>query len=196
MSYSFEYIDILLLAMIAAFIFLRLRGILGRRTENDKNFINPSQNPLSKEKYENPTLKKGKQNFDDEEKKKFIVGASLAYETIITSFAKGNLNELKPLLDKKIFTDFSEAIKTRRNKNLTSETTFIGVKSANIKDVKEINNFYNVTVDFISELITCTKNNENKIISGDPNKIKIVTDTWKFSKDKRNNNPNWLLIET
>ena len=196
MSYSFEYIDILLLAMIAAFIFLRLRGILGRRTENDKNFINPSQNPLSKEKYENLKLKKGKQNFDDEEKKKFIVGASLAYETIITSFAKGNLNELKPLLDKKIFTDFSEAIKTRRNKNLTSETTFIGVKSANIKDVKEINNFYNVTVDFISELITCTKNNENKIISGDPNKIKIVTDTWKFSKDKRNNNPNWLLIET
>ena len=70
MSYSFEYIDILLLAMIAAFIFLRLRGILGRRTENDKNFINPSQNPLSKEKYENLKLKKGKQNFDDEEKKK------------------------------------------------------------------------------------------------------------------------------
>ena len=196
MSYTFEYIDILLLAMIAAFNFLRLRGILGKRTENDENFSKPTQDSSNKKKYENPILKKDRENFDDDEKKKFIVGAKLAYETIITSFAKENLNDLKPLLDKKVFTDFSEAIKIKKSKNLTSQTTFIGVKSANIKEVKEINNFYNVTVDFISELITYTKNNEDKIISGDPNKIKTVADTWKFSKDKRNNNPNWLLIET
>ena len=72
----------------------------------------------------------------------------------------------------------------------------IGIKSVKIKDFTDVNSIYNVTVDFISEIITCTKNIDNKVVTGDPDKIKIVTDTWKFSKDKRSNSPNWLLIET
>ena len=193
MNYSFEYIDIILLAMIAGFIFLRLRGILGRRTGNEENFAGQMNEKFTK----NPNfVKKNSDNFDEASKAQFIKGAEAAYEMIITSFSKGDLKKLKSLLDKKIYSEFSLAIKERNNNKIKSETTFIGIKSAKIKEFSEVNNIYNVTVDFISEIITCTKNEENQIIAGNPDKIKIVSDTWKFSKDKRNNNPNWLLVET
>ena len=195
MNYSFEYIDIILLAMIVGFIFLRLRGILGRRNDNEQNFINKYGENIVKE--ENGTnFQKDSNKFDDEAKEQFIKGAKIAYETIIVSFANGNLKDLKPLLDKKIFIEFSEAINERKSKKLKSETTFIGIKSAKIKNFSEINSIYHVTVDFISELITCTKNPENEVIDGNPDKIKIVSDTWKFIKDKKNKNPNWFLAET
>jgi len=191
MNYSFEYIDIILLAMIAGFIFLRLRGILGRRTGNDKNFTN--QFDFIKDPKDKKVKSKG---FDDAAKEQFIKGAKLAYETIIMSFGKGDLRQLKPLLNKKVYNEFSAAIEDRKINKLKSETTFIGIKSAKIKDFTDVNSIYNVTVDFISEIITCTKNIDNKIVAGDPDKIKVVTDTWKFAKDKRSNNPNWLLVET
>ena len=74
--------------------------------------------------------------------------------------------------------------------------TFIGVNSAEIKNHKKNNGFLEVTVDFTSEIISSVKDKNNKIISGDPQKVKKVYDTWKFSKDIRSKNPNWLLIET
>jgi len=134
--------------------------------------------------------------FDDNEKERFIKGAKLAYETIITSFGKGELNQLKHLLEKNIYKNFSEALKERKEKKIKSETTFVGIKSTKIKNFSEEDNTQTVTVDFISEIITFSKNNEDKIISGDPEKIKVVSDTWKFSKDLKINNPNWLLIQT
>ena len=191
MNYSFEYIDIILLAMIAGFIFLRLRGILGRRTDNKESF-NKQFDFVDKEK----KSKFKTEQFDDAAKEKFIVGAKAAYEMIITAFAKGDVKQLKILLNKNVYNEFLKAIEDRKLKKLKSETTFIGIKSVKIKDFTDVNSIYNVTVDFISEIITCTKNIDNKVVAGDPDKIKIVTDTWKFSKDKRSNNPNWLLIET
>ena len=74
--------------------------------------------------------------------------------------------------------------------------TFIGVNSAEIKNHKKNNGFLEVIVDFTSEIISSVKDKNNKIISGDPQKVKKVYDTWKFSKDIRSTNPNWLLIET
>ena len=65
-----------------------------------------------------------------------------------------------------------------------------------IKDHKIINNILEVTVDFVSEIISCVKDKDNKILSGDPEKVKKVYDTWKFSRDMRSNNPDWLLIDT
>ena len=191
MNYSFEYIDIILLAMIAGFIFLRLRGILGRRTDNKESFNNQFDFVDKEKKSKFKT-----EQFDDAAKEKFIVGAKAAYEMIITAFAKGDVKQLKILLNKNIYNEFLKAIEDRKLKKLKSETTFIGIKSVKIKDFTDVNSIYNVTVDFISEIITCTKNIDNKVVAGDPEKIKIVTDTWKFSKDKRSNNPNWLLIET
>ena len=77
-----------------------------------------------------------------------------------------------------------------------SETTFIGINSADVKEHKQNNNMLEVTVNFVSEIISCVKDKDKKIISGDPDTIKKVYDTWKFSRDSRSTGPNWLLIDT
>ena len=194
MNYSFEYIDIILLAMIAGFIFLRLRGILGKKTGHEENIDSSFSDDLpTKEILKN---KLNRLNFDQETKENFLKGAKIAYETIIIAFASGNLKNIRSLLGKKVFDQFSEAVKVRENEGHISETTFIGVNSASIKEHKKINNILEVTVDFVSEIISCVKDKNNKILSGDTNKVKKVFDTWKFSKDPRSSNPNWLLIDT
>ena len=194
MNYSFEYIDIILLAMIAGFIFLRLRGILGKRTGHkesiDSNF---SHDFLAEKKLKN---KPDQIIFDEKAKEAFLKGAKIAYETVVTNFASGNLKSIKYLLDKKVFDQFNEALKERENKGHMSETTFVGIDSASIKEHNKINSILEVTVDFVSEIISCVKDKDNKILSGDPEKVKKVFDTWKFKKDQRSNNPNWLLIDT
>ena len=91
---------------------------------------------------------------------------------------------------------FNDAIKDRKEKGYVSETTFIGINSSKVKDHKQNNNMLEVTVDFVSEIISSIKDKEKKIISGNPDKIKKVYDTWKFSKDTRSSNPNWLLVDT
>tara|TARA_B100000787_G_scaffold101955_1_gene75382 strand:- start:291 stop:884 length:594 start_codon:yes stop_codon:yes gene_type:complete len=195
MNYSFQYIDIILLAMIAGFIFLRLRGILGKKTGFEGKI--PSQ--LEKEFQKMSTnLKPISEKFDEEDQKYFLKGAQIAYETIITDFSDSD-NKLiasKPLLSKKVYDQFKEALLDREEKGNFAEITFIGIKSAAIKTHKKIENSLEVTVDFVSEIITCIKDKEKNIISGDAEKIKTVYDTWVFSKDVKSSNPNWLLIDT
>ena len=193
MSYSFEYIDIILLAMIAGFIFLRLRGILGKKTgfEDDINSSFPHEAPPSKTPVDLTA-----NTFDENAKKEFVKGAKIAYETIITSFAKGKLKDIKSLLDKNVYQQFEDALKVRNEKKFLSETTFIGINSAEVKEHIQNKNMLEVTVEFVSEIISCVKDKDDKIVSGDPEKIKKVLDTWKFSKDSRSANPNWLLIDT
>tara|TARA_B100000767_G_C19437642_1_gene398646 strand:- start:12 stop:605 length:594 start_codon:yes stop_codon:yes gene_type:complete len=195
MNYSFESLDIILLAMIAGFIFLRLRGILGKKTGFEGKV--PSQFQKEFKKF-NVKPKPLNENFDEEAQKDFLNGAKIAYETIITDFSDSD-NKLiasKPLLGKKIYDQFKEALKDREAKGHYAEITFIGVKSAIIKTHKKIENSFEVTVDFASEIITCIKDKDKKIISGDAEKIKTVIDTWVFSKDISSSNPNWLLIDT
>jgi len=193
MSYSFEYIDIILLAMIAGFIFLRLRGILGKKTgfEEDIDSSFAHEAPPTKQ-----TVNLNASTFDENAKKEFVKGAKIAYETIITNFAKGTLKDIKTLLDKSVYQQFEDAIKDRQSKKHSSETTFIGISSAEVKQHEQNKNMLEVTVEFVSEIISCVKDKDNKVISGDPEKIKKVLDTWKFSKDSRSANPNWLLIDT
>tara|TARA_B100001540_G_scaffold202935_1_gene178719 strand:- start:2008 stop:2598 length:591 start_codon:yes stop_codon:yes gene_type:complete len=194
MNYSFEYIDIILLAMIAGFIFLRLRGILGKKTGHEDNIEAsfPHDFPTKKNEYQ----KIDEDNFNEKAKADFLKGAQVAYESIVTGFSSGELKKIKTLLDKKVLNEFNEAIQERKEKGLISETTFIGINSANIKNYNQINNMFEVTVDFVSEIISCVKDKDKKLISGDPEKIKKVYDTWKFSKDIKSLNPNWLLIDT
>ena len=193
MSYSFEYIDIILLAMIAGFIFLRLRGILGKKTgfEEDIESSFAHEAPPSKQ-----TVNLNASTFDENAKKEFVKGAKIAYETIITNFAKGTLKDIKALLDKSVYQQFEDAIKDRQSKKHSSETTFIGISSAEVKQHEQNKNMLEVKVEFVSEIISCVKDKDDKVISGDPEKIKKVLDTWKFSKDSRSANPNWLLIDT
>ena len=110
MSYSFEYIDIILLAMIAGFIFLRLRGILGKKSGYEEDITQsfphefPNVNPVKKTNFD---------VFDDKAKAEFLSGAKIAYENIITDFSKGNLKGIKNLLEKNVFNQFEVAIKER-----------------------------------------------------------------------------------
>ncbi len=195
MNYSFQYIDIILLAMIAGFIFLRLRGILGKKT----GFSGKISNETEKKFQEiNAILKPESEKFNEEEQKFFLKGAQIAYETIITDFSDSD-NKLiasKPLLGKKVYDQFKEALLDRENKGNFAEITFIGIKSAKIKTHKKVEDSLEVIVDFVSEIITCIKDKDKKIISGDAEKIKTVYDTWIFSKDVKSPNPNWLLIDT
>ena len=193
MSYSFEYIDIILLAMIAGFIFLRLRGILGKKTRFEED-INSSFNQETSEA--KPVVKLNSETFDEKAKKEFLKGAQIAYETIVTNFSMGKLKDIKSLLDMNMYEQFNIALDERKSKNYSSETTFIGINSAKIKHHQQNKNMLEVTVEFVSEIISCVKDKENKIISGDPEKVKKVNDVWKFSKDSRSTNPNWLLIDT
>ena len=192
---SFEYTDIILLAMIAGFIFLRLRGILGKKTGFEGKLPTQFEKEFQKIK-SNP--KSINENFDEEAKREFLKGARVAYEIIITDFSDSD-NKLiasKPLLGKKIYDQFKEALLDRENKGHFAEITFIGIKSAAVKTHKKIEESLEVTVDFVSEIITCIKDKDKKIISGDGEKIKTVYDTWIFSKDIKSANPNWLLIDT
>ena len=196
MNYSFEYIDIILLAMIAGFIFLRLRGILGKRTGFEGKVPSQFEKILNNTQAEKKIFQK--ENFDKEAQKEFLKGAKIAYETIITDFSD-NDNKLiasKPLLSKKIHDQFNEALKERSKRNHYAEITFIGVNSANIKEHKKTDKILNVTVDFVSEVITCIRDKDKKVISGNPEKIKKIYDTWIFSRDTKSNNPNWQLVDT
>ena len=195
MNYSFQYIDIILLAMIAGFIFLRLRGILGKKTGFEGKIPNQVQKEFQKI---STNLKSENKKFDEKDQKEFLEGAKIAYETIITDFSDSD-NKLiasKPLLGKKVYEEFKEALSDRESKGNFAEITFIGIKSATIKTHKKIKENLEVTVDFVSEIITCIKDKEKKIISGDAEKIKTVYDTWTFSRDMSSSNPNWLLINT
>ena len=194
MNNGFEYIDIILLAMIAGFIFLRLRGILGKRT----GFEGKLREEFKEEFTKNVTKKNvDKQNFDDTAKKDFLNGAKIAYETIITDFSDNDnkLTDSRPLLSKKIYDQFNQALQERSKRGHYAEITFIGVNSAVIKEHKNIDEILKVTVDFVSEVITCIKDKNKNIISGDPKKIKKIHDTWVFSRDTRSNNPNWQLVD-
>ena len=197
MSYSFEYIDIILLAMIAGFIFLRLRGILGKKTGFEGKISTQFEKEFQKIKT-NQNPKPINENFDEEAQKDFLKGARIAYETIITDFSDSD-NKLiasKPLLSKKTHDQFKEALLDRERQGHFAEITFIGIKSATVKTHKKIEGSLEVTVDFVSEIITCIKDKDEKIISGDREKIKTVYDVWVFSKDIKSSNPNWLLIDT
>ena len=196
MNYSFEYIDIILLAMIAGFIFLRLRGILGKRTGFEGKGTPQFEKILKDVKLNNPT--KVKEDFDDTAQKEFLKGAKIAYETIITDFSDNDnkLTTSKTLLSKNMYNQFDEALKDRNNRGHYAEITFIGINSAEIKEKNKIDKVLNVTVDFVAEVITCIKDKNKNIISGDPKKIKKIYDTWVFSRDVTSPNPNWLLVNT
>ena len=197
MSNNFGYIDIILLAMIAGFIILRLRNILGRKTGHEdkvfsnfteKNFENFRKNETKPKVYPSDKL-------EGEEKESFLKGAEIAYETILTSFAKGEKDKLKKLLTPHMSENFESAITQRQKDGITSELTFISMKETKLEKFERIKNQMFATVKLVSEIISVKRDKNNKIIEGNPDKIKLVTDHWKFSKNIFSKNPNWYLSD-
>jgi len=196
MGNQFGFLDIILLAMFAGFIILRLRNILGRKTGHQGKPVSryfPKGVEVLKDIEANEAIREN--NVDENAKKHFLKGANVAYEQIINYFAKGDKKSLKALLGQKLFADFSEVIDDRKKKELKYETTFIGLKSSKILEFKKIENIYKVSVSFVSEIITCVKDNNNKIVEGNPDIIKTVNDVWKFSKNMWRQDPTWYLVE-
>jgi len=196
MSNNLGFIDIILLAMIAGFIILRLRNILGKKTGHEGKstsvFDEKDYNQFKLQVKNKPIIK---EDLEDTEKKQFLKGAEIAYESILTSFAKGEKEKLKKLLTKDIFESFDQAIDYRNKENIKSELTFIGFKESKVEKFEKIKDEYFSTVKIVCEIISVKKDKNENIIEGDPDKIKIVTDYWKFSKNVTNKNPNWFLAE-
>ena len=202
MSEAFQYIDILILAIIAGIVLLRLRSVLGRRTGHEKtdktsyNYETPQTSQEEKVIPIEPKTSSSKREdgwFDNDD---FLRGAANAYETIVTNFENGNKDALKSLLSDDVLNSFSSVIDERNRKNETVEFNFIGIEKSEIvhKDLKK--NPMEVTVRFISEMITCIKNSKDEVISGSLNQVQKITDVWTFEKIKDKKSSNWLLTAT
>ena len=168
MSNNFGYLDIILLAMIAGFIILRLRNILGRKTgHEDKIYSDFSGSKLDefKEKIKSQT-KKPQTEFNVEQKKEFLKGAEIAYETIINSFAKGDKKSLRDLLTREMRDNFESAIEERNSKNIKSELTFIGIKSSEFKNLKKLQLLFFLQLNLLVRLYLLRKIKITMLLKG------------------------------
>jgi predicted lipid-binding transport protein (Tim44 family) len=224
MGDGFQFLDILLLGAIAGFIALRLRAVLGQRTGHEQKRRRPpyadkdgQKDQAGRDEAEGDgdnvvalpprgtapadpaqdaalaPLRAADPAFDAAE---FLGGAKAAYEMVVTAFAAGDKETLRPLLSREVFNDFAGAIDERAKRGETMETTFVGLRGAGIIETQVNNRIAEVTVKFESELISVTKDAQGHVISGHANSVDQVTDIWTFARDLRSRDPNWTLIAT
>jgi predicted lipid-binding transport protein (Tim44 family) len=128
--------------------------------------------------------------------KSFVAGARLAYEMIVESFAKGDKNTLRPLLAKDVLDGFIREIEERNSRNLKLETRFVGIEKCEIVAAELNGNQAALTVRFVSQMISATRNMSGEIVEGDDKEVRLVTDVWTFERDVGSRDPNWLLAAT
>jgi predicted lipid-binding transport protein (Tim44 family) len=195
MSENFGYIDIILLAIMAGFILLRLRSTLGKGADNMPMKARFTQTQANEEFVKTTVNDEPKQDESKFNEKTFITGAEAAYEIIINAFAQSDRKTLKPLLTKDLYKSFDDVIKERSVKKITSDMTFIGIKETKVLDVNVVGSVHKVKTKFVSEIVNCLKNDKGEVIEGNPEQIKLVTDVWVFQKDLKSNDPTWYLTE-
>ncbi len=195
MNDNFSYIDIILLAIVAGIIILRLRSVLGKGAEDSVSRVKKST--IVDAKFEEAPLSRVNENINSREFKEevFLKGAQAAYEMIINAFASADKKTLKDLTSPEIYKSFIAVLDERKNKKYINQFTFIGIKKAKIENVDKKNSFYTVKTRFVSEIISCIKDENNNIIEGSPDEIQTVNDVWSFSKDLNSDDPTWLLTE-
>lgn len=165
----------------------------GRDSPQDTGFdIEPDENaqPLDRALNE---IGRATGGFD---RANFIEGAKGAYEMIVTSFAKGDKKALKPLLAGKVYQNFCDAIDARKAEGQSQHTDLVGFEDVEIVEARVAGRRGEVTVKFVSEMISVTRDKDGEIVAGDADDISVVTDIWTFSKDLRSRDPNWELIST
>jgi predicted lipid-binding transport protein (Tim44 family) len=128
--------------------------------------------------------------------KHFMDGAKAAYEMIVTAFAEGDRKSLKQLLSRDVFDSFAEAISERERKGETVDFKFVGISTTEITDAELSGKAANITVKFVSDLISATRNREGAVVDGNPTHISEVTDLWTFSRDLTSRDPNWRVVAT
>ncbi len=200
-------IELVIYALLAAFIFSRLYNSLGRSAnlnlkiltsvldvsrsredvvENIEGYIDSSDKNSIKVTYEQ-ILKKNK----DFSISHFIEGSSIAFELIIKYFNQGNLSQLESLLDKDLYNNFAKKIKHRKEMH---ESIIVSIVSQKILEIKLIKNVVFIAVYFLSEQINFVKNNKGDIISGSTSTINKVEDVWQFKKNVNSSDSSWLLV--
>lgn len=226
MSEGIAYADIVIIALIAGFILLRLRGILGQKTghENPQFFTKEKQKPLENkdkivqlqdkaikikpktsedlyvEKMDNITAAQALRDIrikDPEfEANRFLEGAKMAFEMVFDAYIKGDEDTLRMLLADKIYNDFSEEMKKHKAEENKTETTLVAVLSKEISNATFFGSTARITVKFTSEQVTVLRNSAGEIVGGDASETEHVENEWVFERDVTNKNPNWKIIET
>lgn len=223
MSEGFAYIDILFFAMVAAFIALRLRSVLGRRTGHERrrsggfgparpngaadNVVSLPERSTSQAEVEaslaglsDASVKSGltqirlaDQRFDLQQ---FLGGARAAFEMIVEAFAAGDKGTLRPLLADDVYAGFEQAIDQREAAGQSFETQLTAVPAAEVVGAEMRDSLARITVRFKSEQINLLRDAEGKILDGDPHTAEEVIDIWTFERDTTSPDPNWTLVET
>ncbi len=195
MNDNFGYIDIVLLAIVAGIIILRLRNVLGKGAEDSA--IRAKKSVIVDAQFEDVKSSKVEENINTKEFKEdtFLKGAQAAYEMIVNAFASADKKTLKDLTAPDVYKSFVAVLDERKNKKLLNQFTFIGIKKAKIENIDKKDNFYTVKTRFVSEIISCVKDANNNIIEGSSDEIQAVNDVWCFSKDLNSDDPTWLLTE-
>ena len=221
MNEGFQFLDIILFAMIAAFLVLRLRSVLGRRTgHQSRPPDNMTQKPQDSDAEGNVIELSDRTGTEQEadpaieqdplvaginqiraadnsfEPQEFVNGARGAFEMIVHAFATGDTGTLRALLNDEVMENFQQAIQSRLEAAETLETTVIGIKTAEILEASMTGRNAIVTLKFVSEQVNVTRDTEGNVIEGDPNQVTDVTDIWSFSRNTRARDPNWKLVET
>ena len=219
-------VQIIVLAAVAFFLFWRLRSVLGSRQgfeKLNKNVDEKTKSSKINSNIDDKIIDIKSTNIDEEiadyvdesseqfktlsELKKledgwqvshFVSGAKLAYEEILMAFENGDLNKIKKLSSKDVFTAFKEVIDDRNQKGLHVEATFGGVRDIRIKDVKlnKKNSEANITMVFQCDITYSITDKNDKIIEGGPDKVKKQKDVWTFSRKMNSDIPNWYLTKT
>ena len=195
MNDNFGYIDIVLLAIVAGIIVLRLRNVLGKGAEDGA--IRAKKSLVVDAQFEDVKNTAVKENINLKEftEETFLKGAQAAYEMIVNAFASADRKTLKDLTSSDVYKSFVSVLDERKNKKYINQFTFIGIKKTQIQNVDKKDNLYTVKTRFVSEIISCIKDANNKVIEGSPEEIQTVNDVWSFARDLNSDDPTWHLIE-
>jgi predicted lipid-binding transport protein (Tim44 family) len=195
MNDNFGYIDIILLAIVAGIIILRLRSVLGKGAEDSVSRV--KKPTIVNTNFEETVPSRVEENINLREFKEetFLKGAQAAYEMIVNAFAAADKKTLKDLTSPEVYKSFVGVLDERKNKKYVNQFTFIGIKKAKIENVDKKDSFYTVKTRFVSEIISCIKDANNNIIEGSPEEIQTVNDVWSFSRDLNSDDPTWNLTE-
>jgi predicted lipid-binding transport protein (Tim44 family) len=226
MGDGIQFLDIILFGAIAAFLILRLRSVLGRRSGQDQS---PKHDPLRDRRKEDSPEDKIIQLPDRTspgeaedlaaagvdagspveqgltqikladrsfDTKGFINGTKAAFEMIVSAFSQGDSKTLRPLLSNDVYDDFNGAIKAREERDETLESTLVGISEADIIEAELQGKTAFVTVKFITEQINVTRDAQGEAVNGDSGGVSTVTDIWTFARNTRSRDPNWTLVAT
>jgi predicted lipid-binding transport protein (Tim44 family) len=223
MSDGFAYLDIIFFAMVAAFIALRLRSVLGRRTGNERQRPDPFRPtsptpqpdnvvPIPDRSQMSPADDAGSGDARGDSVKSglgairladrsfdvdgFLQGAKAAFSMIVEAYAKGDKDTLRPLLAPDVFQRFATAMDDRSRRGETLATELVTTRGAEVTAAGMSGSRARLTVRFESDQINVTRNTAGDVVDGDPSRIDQVVDLWTFERDTRSRDPNWQLVET